>query len=270
MTKKDLFIINGITGAIGSAFLSLLAKRDNTIIYGLSRRAAHFRVFIHNNNNKLFAKTLICSLPELDKNTIEDFTGLIDYSQFRSVTYIHALGLYPFEIDQDGNHVVENDNDQDGINDMTLDLSYRLFKDMVSAIRSATEHNGLKGCAVIFGGLADKHRPIAHTSWWKTIEMTKQYFSDQNNDRFGIHVLNISSVICPHEIITRPFVFIKTDANGKYWLTPDEVAERGLKCIAKNPYRGFHEYEIFNKRPRFDLMYYQNEKFTPRKVAELY
>ncbi len=35
---KDLIIINGVTGAIGSAVLAEFACQENTCIYGLSRK----------------------------------------------------------------------------------------------------------------------------------------------------------------------------------------------------------------------------------------
>jgi hypothetical protein len=271
MNNKKLIIITGVTGALGSAFLAKFAKQKNTVIYGISRQGLDYTKFIRPETSKFYLNTFICSLPDLGDETIKKVIDKIDIKKFNSITYIHGLGLYPFEIDAYGNYIVNNDHDNDGINDTTLDLSYRLFKTITAELKISTYDNKIKYAALIFGGIADKYKPIAHQSWWRVIAKTKNYLQLAAGNNFGAHLLNISSVICPHEIITRPYVFIKTDAEMEYWLSPDEVIEKFMKLTKnKNIFSGFHEYEIFNKKPRFDLLYYQEKNFTPRKVAELF
>ena len=125
--------------------------------------------------------------------------------------------------------------------------------------------------ALIFGSLADKHEPLVHFSWWKTIKKTKEFMKEAASENFGFHVINISSVSCSHEIITRPFVFIQTDAKIQYWLQPHELADKIFSKInSKKSFQGFHEYEIFNKLPQFQNTYYEDKYFTRRKIAEVY
>jgi hypothetical protein len=84
-------------------------------------------------------------------------------------------------------------------------------------------------------------------------------------------VCNISSVICPHELISSPFVFSETDANQTCFLHPNELAkfvvQQADEAKAKG---GFVEVEKFKENPNFDPDHYTDEKFTPRKVRELY
>ncbi len=271
MSKKKLVIIAGISGAIGNAFLSEYAKENSTVIYGISRKALPQKSFINPETKKLYENSFVCSLENLSDNNITEFINNIHWDNFSSITYIHAIGLYPFEINTAGEHVVENDHDGDGINDLTMDLTYRVFKTMTSSIKEATLKHFIKAASIIFGSLADKHKPLVHKSWWQTIEKTKNYIQTIADQSFGIHILNISSVICSHEIITRPFVFINTDAEMKYWLSPTELTQKFLSSVDTNSFfNHFHEHELFNKKPSFDLLYYKDTKFTPRKVAELY
>lgn len=85
-----------------------------------------------------------------------------------------------------------------------------------------------------------------------------------------ISLVNISSVLCPNELISRPFVFSATDADPMYWLQPAEVAQFLESLMQKKQRQNFKEYELFKKKPGFDPEYYTDEKFTPRKIKELF
>jgi len=262
---KNLVIISGITGAIGSALLAEYLKKQNTFVYGISRKAQALQSLLV--DEKLPLSTLICSIGEASQQAVKTFVDHIDWKNIRSVTYIHAIGHYPFEVDIKGNFVVENDKDSDGINDMCLFLTYTLFKLFILNIKS---HFSKKFTAVVFGGIADKYKPKAHTSWWTVMQKTKDWMIE-NKAVAQFRVLNISSVICPHEIITRPFVFSGTDANPKFWLKPCEVAKEVLLMnSAYTKDKDFIEENFYHRLPGFNESYYDNKFFTPRKVSELY
>lgn len=269
MNKKELVIITGITGAIGNALLAKYAP--NAIVYGISRKGLHNSNFINPETSRLYPKTFICSIGELNAKNIHTFIESIDINQFSSIIYFHLIGLYPFEINNKGEHWVENDKNGDGINDITHNLTYEIFKIFSLKIKSLAKISGISGRSLIFGGIADKHEPIVHYSWWQTMKKTRNYMKKNASENFGFHIINISSVSCSHEIITRPFIFIHTDAQIKYWLDPSELINKIIqKNKSKKSFSGFHEYEIFNKVPRFNGSYYNDNLFTPRKVAELY
>lgn len=266
--KKKLVIITGITGAIGNAFLAKYSREENTAICGISRKAEDVSSFINPENNKFFPATFIANLGDLTEQNIKSFAEKINYNEFESATYVHGLGLYPFEINKIGQHVVENDKDGDGINDTVLELSHRVFKFFVENLSKNSINSGAKFASVIFGGIADVHKPLAHQSWWRVMGMTKDYMKKQK-DNIGMNLINISSVVCSHEIITRPHVFTQTDADLKYWLLPHEIPDRFF-AENENMFSGYHEYEFFHIRPNFDPNYYENFKFTPRKVKEIF
>lgn len=264
--NRKLVIISGVTGAIGNSLLAKYAREENTIVYGISRKARPLKDFIDPKTKKIFDSTLIFSLEKMDEKNYFKFINLIDFSKFFEVNYVHALGVYPFEIDETGEYIVENDGDKDGINDLVKFLSYDVFRFLTKKIISSTKIQINIG---IFGSLADKHKPLAHKSWWKIFEKTKKYMKSVKKENVSMHVFNISSVACSHEILTRPFVFIKTDADPRYWLSSEEVTRKVFEEFSKRK-NGYFEHELFHIKPEFDKEYYVDKKFTPRKVNELF
>jgi len=296
--KKKLVIIHGVTGAIGSACLSLFASQSETVVYGISRKAKNFQKFCI--DTKLPARTLICSIFNSETITssqeaqktysrgwgitisnnmliseLQPFIKSIPVDQFDKIYYIHAVGVYPFEIDQNGKRFIHCDEDRDGVDDRCLFLTKRMFSVFRDCLTEICFENNVR--TFIFGAIADKHKPLVHTSWWKTMESLKSAIKDQTKRGKGtnkmappVSIVNISSVLCPNELIDRPFVFSETDADPQFWLRPEEVANFVYSLSQTSQNELLTEYELFKKKPNFDSEYYTDEKFTPRKVTEIY
>lgn len=274
---KRLVIIHGVTGAIGSACLAMFASQENTVVYGISRQAKDFREFC--TDGKLPVATLICSITS---ETYPDrkatyFAQAIQAEAFSEVYYIHAVGVYPFEIDAEGNRVVKFDNDADGIDDRCKNLA-ELFHTFYSSLPHYLQKHVR---SFLFGGIADKYEPFAHMSWWKTMNWLKETLKEDFKKTFkwkstkgkcpiSVSLVNISSVLCPNELLTRPFVFSATDSNPQYWLLPTDVAAFMNELINKGQTQKFKEYSLFKKLPNFSETYYDDQNFTPRKVKELF
>ncbi len=263
---NTLVIINGVTGAIGTACLARFSREHNVTIYGLSRKANLYPSFI--NEGYLPNNSIICSIGDItNKNNCEKFISSINLSLYKKIIYIHAVGVYPFEIDELGNIKVSNDHDNDGIDDRVLELSYNAFFAMTNALKSTNK----KISSLIFGGIADKYKPPVHKSWWTVMEKVKENMNkiivkDKNINFF---ILNISSVICPNEIITRPFVFQNTNANPRFWLMPHEVAEETAILTFSDLHKGFINQDLFHNAEYYQDDYFSYDKFTNRKKAEL-
>ena len=201
------------------------------------------------------------------------FLTRIDFKKFKSVTYVHAIGHYPFEVNEHGDIAVTDDKDGDGINDKCSRL-LRVFRYTVSCIDRLVDkkRKTFKCKAVLFGSISDKYKPTAHASSWKSMEKTK-HWAHCVETNFCFYLINISSVICPHELITRPFVFTQTDADHMYWLKPADVAylvRSQTSVYWKKEGTLLHEREEFKKNPNFSEDYYDDNNFTPRKVSELF
>jgi hypothetical protein len=137
---------------------------------------------------------------------------------------------------------------------------------MTGALKSI----GLPVKALIFGGIADKFKPVVHKSWWTVMEKTKEKMRKEAEQKGNISffLLNISSVICPHELITRPFVFQNTNADASFWLMPHEVAEQ-VAALVFSKQTGFVEDDLFHKADYYEKDYFVDTKFTKRKRDEL-
>lgn len=258
--KKDLFIVNGCSGAVGNACFALLARNPQNIVYGLSRKAINFQKF----GNILPLKTLVCSLGDdiTSEENILLFERSIEKGSFSSVNYIHAVGYYPFELNTEGKIQVENDIDNDGINDTCTKLTFNAFKTTCEILKKDCNFK-----ALTFGSLADEFQPEVHQSWWKTMGKVRDYMRNTITENVSMNILNISSVLCFHELQTRPFVFKETDANPEFWLTPDEVAREVISVLIKA--KGFSEQNFFIPASYYHKDYFTGDNFTERKRKEL-
>jgi len=263
---KTLIIINGVTGAIGGACLARFSREHGVTIIGFSRQAQSCEAFIE--DKYLPDNTLICSIGSItNKTDCESFIASIDLSLYEKIIYVHAVGVYPFELDAKGHIAVSHDNDGDGIDDRVVELSYNAFFTMTDALRKTRKPIH----ALIFGGIADKYHPAVHKSWWTVMDRIKENMQAiaAKDEKTSFFILNISSVICPHELLTRPFVFQKTNADPRYWLMPHEVAEQVAMLTLSNTTKHFIEEDLFHNADYYDKDYFIDQKFTARKKAEL-
>ena len=265
MRKKSLVIINGVTGAIGTALLEQYGRLKNTVILGISRRAMKAEEFIDPLTGKIYASTCICSLSDITETDCENFVNLIDFEKFSKVTYIHCIGTYLFEIDHDGHFMVTDDFDRDGINDRYMRLSYELFRRMTVPLIRNTRSPLV---CTIFGSLADRHHPRIIQSWWRTMSNTEEFMKASASDRVCMFKFNISSVFCPHELLTRPYVFVNTTADPRSWLSPYRLAIKVRQSI-RGSSGSYHEEDIFNPWNDFFPEYYRDEHMVPRRLAEI-
>lgn len=264
--KKTLVIINGVTGAIGAACIASFSRERDMTVIGLSRQAMHYSAFM--GGDYLTQGSFICSMGDIaEKHDCEAFVSALDSSVYKRIIYVHAVGVYPFEINRLGAFKVLNDDDGDGIDDRVVKLTHDAFFAMVEALSKT----GRPLHALIFGGIADKYRLLVHRSWWTVMERVKmrmrKFVAAYQNTWFCL--LNISSVICPHEIITRPYVFLKTDAEARFWLQPHEVAKEVVALTSSDQRERFIEKELFHCSSYYHDDYFTEQEFTQRKKREL-
>lgn len=262
---KTLAIINGVTGALGGACLARFSRENDVTIIGLSRQAPAADVFCV--EGYLPDNTLVCAIGDISsREDCISFVQKLRVDSYEKIIYVHAVGVYPFEVGKDGELEISYDQDGDGVDDRVVNLSYKAFLGMAEALQST----GLPTKALIFGGLGDKSKPLVHTSWWRVMDMLKAQMLEivQVNPGISFFLLNISSVICPHELITRPYVFQRTNASQQYWLMPSEVADR-VFGLTYSHMSGFIIDEIFHKSNYYESDYFADAKFTKRKMAEL-
>jgi hypothetical protein len=190
----------------------------------------------------------------------------INATSYERIFYIHCVGEYPVELDEEGRVNVSHDADGDGIDDRVVKLSHDAFFAMTTTLRAL----GLPVSAIIFGGIADKYKSILHRSWWTVMAriLDKMKALAAGDNGFSFHILNISSIICSHELITRPFIFQRTNADPRFWLMPSEVADKVLELLSSAK-PGVKIEDLFHKSNYYTDDYFTDDKFTARKRAEL-
>jgi hypothetical protein len=260
--KKTLVIINGVTGAIGRDCFAEFSRNRNMTTIGLSRQARPINEFCQ--GKYLPDCMLIGSIGETNVENCSELAGYIQPGHYEMIWYIHAVGHYPFELDSQGEIEIKNDHNQDGVDDQVEELTYNAFFNMTNAL---TVNTGLPIKALTFGGIADKHQPAVHKSWWTVMTWVRgRMMATADNDR-AFAILNISSVVCPNELMTRPFVFRDTNAEPCFWLKPCEVAAEVASLLAGT--EGFVEANLWRPSEYHTPDYYDDRPFTDRKMREL-
>jgi hypothetical protein len=260
---KKLVIINGVTGAVGTACLARFSREKNIVIYGLSRKGFDIKEFLV--DSLLPQSTNIFSIGNItDQKDCEAFVRSINLESFESIIYVHAVGYYPFELDDKGNIFIANDKNGDGIDDRVTELSYNAFFGMVNSLLTLDKPIN----ALVIGSVSDKHEPEVHASWWKTMRTVRETMQQSKKDNVSFSILNISSVICPHEILTRPYVFQSTNADASFWLMPNEVADE-IYLMTNTSTKGFSEKDLFHQASYYEDNYFTGAQFTERKKSEL-
>lgn len=125
--NKKLIIINGVTGFIGSNIFTYFIEKDDFIIFGISRKGKYVDTYIDENTGKLPPKHLVFSLTDYYRDGYEaDIKLFLDIlpNEIEEVVFINSMGEYKTEMDIDGNIIIEDDNDQDGINDVTKRMTH--------------------------------------------------------------------------------------------------------------------------------------------------
>ncbi len=156
---KRLIIINGATGAIGSACLARYSRDSENTIYGLSRKGLLYTEFLV--SGIVLDVTLICSAGKEDLKGYHILLDRINFSLYEKVIYIHALGVYPFGISPEGTIMVTGDHNKDDVNDLVTKLSHNFFLGVLNKLTKKS----VRVQTLIFGGLADKYESLVHQSW---------------------------------------------------------------------------------------------------------
>ena len=248
-------------------FFSHFVESTNHAVWGISRKGKYFEEF-YDEDNKLPLKNLVFSLGDYfsDKTelSINEFVKSIDCS---SVTFIHTMGKFVTEIDENGELLVEDDHDGDGINDDVKRLSYHIPSWFLDAF--AKQKKTLNFIQI--GSLADKHSMELHGSWVKSLELLKEGLNKTTKefDFINALILNVSSVLTPKELIERPYASVQTNADLQYWLPPIEIA-RFIADYISQPIQGFVEKDLFKIWPNFSKKHFGAEDYKERRKKELF
>jgi hypothetical protein len=261
---KKIYIINGVTGNIGSSVFTYLVQQDNTIVYGISRKGLPVANFI--TDEKLPDKHLVFSLGDYE-NERKGISELINYLPYaEEIIFLHLMGVFVTEINRKGDYEVSFDNDNDGINDKVKLIT----EDIPTLFATKLAETNKKVIFLQLGSLSDKHMLKIHNSWVQSISNLKERLKEigKKYPNFKSLTMNVSSVLTPKELIERPFVTIQTNADPKYWLDPSKIGEFIYNINHNIP--SYSEESIFKKWPNFDANHFQEGNYIERRRHELF
>ena len=264
--NKELVIISGCTGTIGEAFfINYLLNNKNCLIYGISRKGIPVKYF-----KSLPEYNSIINFDITSKASINNFVSMIPKRTYKIVTYIHLLGQFKTEIDEKHlKYKIENDHDHDGIDDEVNRLVYTSFCLMVNSLNKTHKNSKTRINIIQIGSLTDKYRMECFQSWWKAKIKTLEFITPliKNNKFLNHYLINVSTILSTKEFVDRPHVFV-TDANPKFWLSPEKLASETTK-IVKNK-KGLIEKDIFIPNPNFSHDYFSEKRIYERRIKELF
>lgn len=265
---KTIVFINGVMGVIGSAIFSYFAELGEHVIYGTSRKGFYFDEYVDPIDGKLPLTNLVFSLADYRSEHYQiDIENLVDAVPDLPVIFIHSMGEYATELSRDGKIVIQNDHDGDGINDNVKCLSY----EVPMAFCKKLAETKPRVTFVQIGSLSDKHKIDIHYSWVKSMDLLKNDLQElcEKHSTLDALVLNVSSLLTPKELIDRPFVSLKTNADMSYWLPPIEIAKY-IDEYSQAPRQGFREEELYKKWPNISPDHFSIESYKMRRGKELY
>jgi len=267
-SDRAIVFINGVMGIIGSSIFSYFAELGEHVIYGTSRKGFYFDEYIDPIDGKLPQTNLVFSLADYKSEHYQiDIENLVDALPDLPVIFIHSMGEYATEMSRDGKIIIENDNDGDGINDNVKCLSY----DVPIAFCKKLCEAKSRVVFIQIGSLSDKYRIDIHGSWVKSMDLLKDDLRalSEKHSNLDALILNVSSLLTPKELIDRPFVSLKTNADMSYWLPPIEIA-KFIDEYAQELHPGFREEELFKKWPNISPDHFSLESYKVRRGRELY
>lgn len=254
-------------GVIGSPIFSFFAEQGENIIYGISRRGLYFDEYV-NGEGKLPETNLVFSLADYKKENYEiDVENFVDSLPDLPIVFIHTMGEYVTEMSRDGKLQITNDIDGDGINDNVKRLTYDVSLSFSKKLSTRKEST----IFIQIGSLSDKYRIDIHGSWVKSMDLLKTDLVDlcKGAENFYAMILNVSSVLTPKELVDRPFVSVKTNADMRYWLPPVEIAHF-INDYMQSPEKGLVEKELYKKWPNISPDHFAIDSYKERRGKEIY
>lgn len=238
--SKQLFIVTGAAGELGTLFIEKLIKRREHVI-GISR--SEFSV----SGVEIYKADLT------DEVQIREALKNIHLETFQTINLIHPVGKFKFE----KNHTEVQDDDKDGIDDEVYKTNVITLKNVIKDLMmGVNKTQKINVCA--FASISDKHSIPFWKSYTKSKNIIRGYLKELCEQNY-IHALmvNVSTVDTGNENLLRP------NADKTYWLQPQEIVFETLPELVN--ISRYKEIDLYKEKPDFNKDYYLDHEAILKK-----
>jgi short-subunit dehydrogenase len=247
---KKLVIITGASGRLGNAYLDYFATKCEFDVVAISRSDEY--------QGKLTITTITADL--LDQKRVSEEIRKIDFEKYKKVYLIHPVGKFKFQ----KNGTPEFDDDNDGIDDEVLHSNVVTLENILTSIMGRLKGTRIAITVCAFGSISDRYNIPFWSSYSRSKNILRSILRDLTKKTISKHnisalFVNVSSVDTGNENKLRP------QADKKYWLKPEKIAQDSLLQLLDEGFSGYNEIDIYNPVPNFDVNYFQNNEYILRK-----
>jgi len=253
--KKQLVIIAGAAGEIGSSYAKMLSDKGLDVIAVIRNKKLSF-------NSPLITE-INCHLD--NEQDIQSKFNNLPIENYEEIIYLHTIGVDKF--DPRGYPSIRPMETIDPEIYKTNVNSFKyLMRYLVKRIRlhNTNTQNKINLKISMIGGAGDKYTPFVIESFCEVKHIIRQYIQSQVTlypEWVSGLSINITSTVTKSALAVRPY------ADTEYWLLPEEVVKQSVDDLL-NFKAGYKEIDIIKKLPNFIEGYYENDSMLYEKWSK--
>lgn len=257
--NKNLILISGATGSIGSSFFEQFILEHNYHVVGLSRSGLKTQTIPNYHS--------IIHFDFEDMKSYEKIRNLIKTNDYKKIVYVHTVGKFQTEIikDKKGFSEPEKGKYDNEITKLTFDYTAKVVDFLLAKSGKNTEI-----VAVNIGSLSDEFDIPVFQSWRHGQTQLLNFFGKKIEEykNFSALTVRVSTILGAKELVDRPYLF-GTNTDPQFWLPKTELVAY-IKRRIKYSFKGSKIENLFRSYPKFDNGHWDNKKTFIRRVQELY
>lgn len=259
--NKNLILISGATGSIGSSFFEQFILEHNYHVIGLSRSGLRTSTIPNHH--------CIIYFDFEDEKSYEKIGNLIRAHTYEKIFYVHAVGKFLTEIIHNKNNNTFSEPQLGTYDEETVKLTFHYTSRMTDFLLKNTKET-TPIVVVNIASLSDEFEIPVFQSWRYAQTKLINFFGKrcEENKNLSAITLRVSTILSAKEIVDRPYLF-DTNTDPGFWLTKTELVNF-VKQEIKRSFCGSKIKNLFKVYPKFDKDHWNGKKTFMRRLQELY
>lgn len=259
--KKNLIIISGATGSIGSTFFERFILDDNFHVVGLSR-----------SGFKTSEIPTYNSIVHFDFENNQSFImlgKLIKANSYKKILYVHGVGKFTTEINYNKESGLFSEPEKGNYIEEVVKLTFDYTSKMINFLGKNVSKE-TKVTVVNIASLSDEFEIPIFQSWKHAQDKLIAFFNiiTKKYKNFSTLTVRVSTILGAKELIDRPHLF-STNTDPNFWLPKSELVDhiaRKTKYFSNSSKID----NLFRQYPKFEKKHWNNEETLKRRVKELF